>query len=187
MLEKGFWFDHETEKTLLETVKRILSDSNIRVYPPITASVVRSFEEKNFSQLLDVLAEKKLISKERAEILWMDPHRFTHIVFRNTYERINPGSFLTREDVLVIAAENAGIPIKLSLAHIFIELLDGSKFEMAEKILASRGIESLQPEPLPLKERGVVEEVESLRYLSKQEVYYLSEEVKTKRGYLSNN
>lgn len=182
MLEKGFWFKQPTDNSLIEKVKMVLHESGIGYYPQITASIIEPADAKDYLRLADVLVARQLLPDHYITRIFTTLISCSQFLFRDTYERSSPSSFLTREDLLVIASELEEIPIHLSTAHTFIELKEGSYFEWAADILASYGIETDQPRPLPLKNKAE-DKTEPIRYFSKYDMFSYSAEAKKKRGY----
>lgn len=169
-LEKGFWFKPPLEEDRIDRTKMALQETGISFYPPITASLLEPANGKDFLRLADILVARQLLSDIYITRIFTTLISCSQFIFRDTYDRSSPTSFLTREDMLVIASEIEEIPIHLSVSHIFIELKDFTQFEWAAEVLATYGVDTDQPKPLPLRKRSPTD-LESLSYVSKYDVF----------------
>lgn len=176
MLEKGFWFSSSGNEEALEQAQDTLDDFYIGYYPPITASVYEPADGRNFLRLIDVLFGREIVSEDTMYGIFSSLPSYSQLVLKNTYDRVGHTSYLTNEDMLVILSERACIPIRLSLAHTFIELRDPSQFERANNLFSTKNIAIQQPVPLPLRRRSPMESMNRspIRYLGKDEVHDLS-------------
>lgn len=174
----------ENSDIVLMEIESMLDVAGISHCPGLLTSVIKPVDEAVFTNVVEILKGKGLLSEEVTDDIHIQENLGQYIMLRNNFSRCKK-SFLTREDVALIALEYAEIPVKLSAPHYMIELEVPCAQDMLHPLLAKYPVQYEAPEVLSIRERESVGDLEPIRYLSKADVSILLE--KQKRSAANNS
>ncbi len=167
MLGKQIWLNAYGNSALMNKALSVLQEHGIEWESVDTASFIQPVEDKDFIRAVDVLAAKELLPEVYADALREGAVKNDYIILRDIYGT-KLRSHLTREDILVISMDYENIPVRISLAHVLIDITHASDMLRAKTLLAAAEVGLLHevPEMFSLRRKSV----EPIRYMSKDEV-----------------
>ena len=169
MMKYKLWISQEKGRQVKDDAFSVLAKEGRARGKFITASIIQIEKKSDFLRAVELLCEKKLITDEYKEILIADIPEDRFILMRNSYNCL-PKSFLTKEDILVIAMEYANISIKLSPPYFMMDMESADHTKEAEMLLSAQGISVETPKVLPLLQKKSSIKEEPIRYLCKQDI-----------------
>lgn len=166
-MNKQVWLNAYGNSSLISKALSVLQENGIEWDAVDTASFIQPVENKDFKRAVDVLAAKELLPEAYADALRDGAIATDYIVLRDIYGT-KLRSHLTREDILVISMDYENIPVRISLAHVLIDLSRSVDDLRAKALLDDAGVNMLYeiPELFSLRRKSV----EPIRYMSKDEV-----------------